>query len=110
MFPSFLKLGGANYRSRSLVLGIDFDPMAAQERLGLLAIGIGNNQIRRLHGHMTVDAACDYFFAEFWKNSASFRPVALEAASGKVGSVTLDLMNVVAGSAGHVSRFLETAA
>jgi hypothetical protein len=83
--------------------------MAAQERSDLLAIGIGNNQIRGLHGHMTVDANSDYFFAEFGEKSASFRLMALQAASGKVGSVTLDLMNVVAGSAGHGSRFLEAA-
>lgn len=64
-------------RSWSPVFGIDLDPMSAQERSSLLAIGIGNNQIRLLHGHVTVHTTGHYFLAEFGEKAAGIRPVAL---------------------------------
>ena len=84
--------------------------MITDHGAGLLAIGVGNDQVGRLHRHMAVDAGYGDFVAQLWEFTASFHVVTFQTMSGKGGGGALRLMHVVTGRTSHLGRGKITAA
>lgn len=90
-------------RANSIRVCVDGNVVVADGELERLTVGVGEERLRFLEWHVAVDAVVGDLRAQGSELSALLGLVAVEAVFRERGSVALDLMDVVAGDAGHVA-------
>jgi hypothetical protein len=98
---AFSMIPNYNRHGPDLGIPIDSDAVAAHLRTNLMALGVEDYLIRGLQGHVAVYTMVNDAGLHGRELAAAFGFVASEAACRESAGISLLLMHIVAGCAGH---------